>query len=207
MRVLDLEVVSDVTVGEGGFLSVRRLRVRNLRHDGTKSAEYGYEFVVRPKGLDAVVVCAWHRATDGRVRVLLRDQIRPAVYFGRPDRRLFVRECVAGIVEPGDLGEKGLRRRAALELEEEAGFRIAPEALVPLGSGSFPSPGAMSERIWFFAAEVDPNAGSAPLGDGSPAEEGATLHWMPIEDAISACVDGELVDLKTETALRRLYSR
>lgn len=201
---MDVEITNDVTVGRDGFLAVRRLRLRNVRADGSRSAEYGYDFLVRPKGLDAVVVAGWHRGPAG-IEVLLRDQIRPALIFGRPDRRLFLRECVAGIVEPGDVGEKGLRKRAAIELEEEAGYRVPAEALTPLGAGAFPSPGAMTERLWFFAAEIaDPTKGETPKGDGSPAEEGAALTWMPLEAALTACLRGEIVDLKTETALRRL---
>jgi hypothetical protein len=35
-------------------------------------------------------------------------------------------------------------------------------------------------------------------------EEGARTRWLPLDDAIAACVRGDLCDLKTELGLRRL---
>lgn len=214
MRVVDLIVDSDELVGaSGGFLALRRLRVRNRRADGSVSRPYCVDFVVRPKGVDAVVVAVYCVA-GGRPRVLVRDGLRPPLAFGRaagvapvPDRAryLYFREVVAGIVEADDRGEDGIRRRAAIEVREEAGFHIEPADVVLLGAGSFPSPGAMPERYWLAAARVDDPAAQEPLeGDGSPMEEGATTEWLDLDDAIAACVAGDIEDAKTELCLRRL---
>ena len=74
-----------------------------------------------------------------------------------------------------------------------------------LGAGSFPTPGAMPERYWLSAVEIDdPAAQRAAEGDGSPMEEGSTTEWIELEAAIAACVAGEIEDLKTELCLRRL---
>jgi hypothetical protein len=35
-------------------------------------------------------------------------------------------------------------------------------------------------------------------------EEGASTRWIPIDEAISMCMRGEIADLKTELGLRRL---
>jgi ADP-ribose pyrophosphatase len=86
---------------------------------------------------------------------------------------------------------------------EEAGFRVDPAAVVVLGAGGFPSPGAMAERFFFVAAEVDPATQQPLEGDGSPMEEGADTRWLPLDDAIAACVRGDIEDLKTELGLRR----
>jgi ADP-ribose pyrophosphatase len=210
MRV---EILSDEIVGrEGGFLAIRRLHVQNLRADGTRSAPYLCDFIVRPKGLDAVVVAIYARA-GAAVRVLLRDGLRLPLHVGRPagappipDARpyLFFREVVAGIVETDDVGEEGLRRRAALEVEEEAGYHVAPDAVTLLGAGTFPSPGAMAEKFWLACVEVDPATAREAVGDGSPMEEGARAEWVDLDWAIDSCVRGELEDAKTELVLRRL---
>jgi ADP-ribose pyrophosphatase len=209
MRV---EILSDEIVGQGGFLAIRRLHVVNVHPDGTRSAAYLCDFVVRPKGLDAVVVAVWAR-TDGRVRVLLRDGLRLPLHVGRPaaatpiaDTKayLFFREVVAGIIEADDVGEAGVRRRAAIEVAEEAGFQVDADDVVILGAGTFPSPGAMAEKFWLTAVEVDPTTVAHAQGDGSPMEEGATVEWLDLDDAIAACVTGEIEDAKTELALRRL---
>jgi len=214
---MKIEILSDDIVGrEGGFLAIRRLRVANLRPDGTRSATYLCDFIVRPKGIDAVVVAVYARA-EGRVRVLLRDGLRIPLHVGRPagtlpipDEKtyLFFREVVAGIVETEDVGEAGVRGRAALEVEEEAGFHVNPDDVSLLGAGTFPSPGAMAEKFWLAAVEVDPaTAAPALAGDGSPMEEGARVEWVDLDWAIEACVRGELEDAKTELALRRLRDR
>ena len=143
-------------------------------------------------------------AEAGGTRVISRGE-GVHVYTEDGKRYLFFREVVAGIIEHDDRGEEGIRRRAALEVEEEAGYRVPAESVRLLGAGTFPSPGAMAERFWLAAVEVaDPAAAAAPAGDGSPMEEGATTVWMDLDAAIAACVRGEIEDLKTEVALRRL---
>jgi ADP-ribose pyrophosphatase len=147
------------------------------------------------------------------VQVLVREGLRPAISFGRSPERaplaepppaLFLTELVAGIIEPGDRGEAGLRVRASHEIAEEAGFDVDPASIVLLGAGSYPSPGAMVEKFYFVAAEVDPTTQQPLAGDGSPMEEGARTRWLSLDGAIAACERGEIVDLKTELGLRRL---
>ena len=70
------EIVSDERIGEGGFLRIRRLRLRVRRSDGTRSTEGLYDLIERPMGADAVVLLLWHRAADGGIRVLLRHAPR-----------------------------------------------------------------------------------------------------------------------------------
>jgi ADP-ribose pyrophosphatase len=215
-KIADIEVLSDEIVGrEGGFLAIRRLRLRNRRADGSLSAPYLCDFLARPYGIDAVVVALYHRAADG-VRVLLRECLRPPLALGRPaellpepDRRkyLLFTELVAGIIERDDVGIDGIKHRAAEEAREEAGFRIDPATVMMLGD-VFPSPGAMAEKFWLTAAEVaDPADHSALDGDGSPMEEGGSVRWMLLDQAIAACVRGDIEDAKTELALRRLRDR
>lgn len=209
--VVALIVDGDERVGEGGFLALRRLHLRNRRADGTTSAPYLCDAVVRPYGQDAVVLAIWARGVP--VRVLVRDGLRPAIALGRDPARaplpepapaLHLTELVAGIVEEGDRGEAGLRTRAAHEAHEEAGFAVRPEDVVLLGAGLLPSPGCMVEKFYFAAVEVDPAAQEAARGDGSPMEEGARTRWLLLDDAIAACTRGDLADLKTELGLRRL---
>jgi ADP-ribose pyrophosphatase len=216
--VVELVVDSDEVVGrEGGFLAIRRMRLRNRRADGSTSRPYLADFLVRPKGIDAVVVAVYCRDGD-RVRVLLRDGLRPPLAFGRgetatgetppiPDGKpyMFFREVCAGIIETTDRGEAGVRERAAIEVEEEAGYRVSAADVALLGAGTFPSPGAMAERYWLAAVPVaDPNDQQPIEGDGSPMEEGARTTWMDLDDAITACVAGDIEDAKTELCLRRL---
>lgn len=211
-EVVELIVDGDERLGQGGFLEIRRFRLRNRRADGSASAPYVCDSVARPYGQDAVVVVVYAR--DGRrTMVLVRDGLRPGLALGRdharaplpePAARPFATELVAGVIEDGDHGERGLCTRAAHEVHEEAGFVVSPDAVTILGAGMLPSPGSMVEKFYFVAVEVDPAAQRAPGGDGSPMEEGARTRWLDLDEAIAACVRGEIADLKTELGLRRL---
>ncbi|MEO6774936.1 MAG: NUDIX hydrolase [Kofleriaceae bacterium] len=210
--VVGLVVDSDELVGQGGFLALRRLRLRNRRADGTVSAPYTNDAVVRPYGQDAVVVAIFSRGAGG-VNVLVRSGLRPTVALGRDAHAaplpealpsLFVTELVAGILEVGDRGPDGLARRAAAETLEEAGFVVDPAHVIVLGAGAFASPGSLFEKEYFAAVEVDPARQLELSGDGSPMEEGASTRWLAIDAAIEMCVRGEISDLKTEVGLRRL---
>jgi ADP-ribose pyrophosphatase len=210
-KVTAYEVLDDRVVGEGGFLTIRRLKLRLLREDGTRTREGLYDFVLRPMGLDAVVVALWHRTPAG-VEVLVRDGLRVPVHFGRPGApaegtpERFT-ELVAGIIETGEDGEAALKRRAAAEAHEEAGLTVDAEDIALLGAATYPTPGMCPELFHLVACEVSDaqrDAACVPGGDGSPFEEGAEIRWIPLADAIAACVRGEIPDMKTELTLRRL---
>ena len=218
-EVAELVVERDERAGEGGFLAIRRLHLRNRRDDGTLSAPYLCDLIARPYGQDAVVVAVYRasgfglRASGSEVRVLVRECLRPAIALGRdaaqapiaePPPGLLLTELVAGIVEQGDRGEDGLRVRAAHEVREEAGFVVDPAEVELLGAGMLPSPGCMVEKFYFAAVEVDPAAQLPLEGDGSPMEEGARTRWLPLDEALAMCTRGEICDLKTELGLRRL---
>jgi ADP-ribose pyrophosphatase len=211
-EVVEFLIDNDERVGEGGFLAIRRLRMRNRRADGSLSPPYVCDAIARPYGQDAVVV-AIYACTASGVQILVRDGLRPALLAGRdparaplpePQPGMFLTELVAGILEPGDVGEAGLRQRAAHEVEEEAGFTVEPAAIAVLGAGAYPSPGSMVEKFYFTAVEVDPATQHDLAGDGSPMEEGARTRWLALDEALRACLRGELADLKTELGLRRL---
>jgi ADP-ribose pyrophosphatase len=219
-RVVSIEIVEDRTAAsrcDEGFIHVRRYRARNRRADGSTSREYPIDVVERPT-LDAVALCLWARGPRGP-EVLLRRGLRPAALFRRgrqpvvdePDY-LLVEELVAGVMEPGERGIAGLRRRAREETLEETGLDVPEERFEPLGGAFFMLPGVASEKIHLLAAEVPrgDRQGAFPApehGDGSPLEEGAELVWRLLPAAIAACERGEIEDAKTEVGLRRLAGR
>jgi ADP-ribose pyrophosphatase len=207
-----LIIDSDERVGEGGFLTLRRMRMRNRRVDGSVSEPYVCDGVVRPYGQDAVIVAVYARTPRG-IEVLVRECLRPVLAIVREPARaplpeppygMFLTELVAGIVEEGDHGEAGLRTRAAAEVLEEGGFTVEPASIALLGAGLLASPGCLVEKYYFAAVEVDPATQQHLEGDGSPMEEGATTRWLTLDDVLAACMDGRITDLKTELGVRRL---
>lgn len=205
-----IEVVRDESAqmrSDEGFVRVRRLVLRNRYADGSESREYRYDCAERD-AMDAVGILL----VDREGRVCLRSSIRPPVSL-RPgyavplpseetgDPTLF--EIPAGLVEQDEKGEDGLRGCCARETLEEVGIEVAPSAFARLGPGVYLTPGLIAEKVHVFVAEVDPAGASAPTMDGSPVEERAKVEWVALAEALAACRDGRICDVKTEVALRR----
>jgi len=194
----------------GTYLRLETLRVRNHYDDGTASDAYACDYVVAP-GVDAVAVVLFYRNGD-EVYVGLLECIRPPVTVRRdlalvqPDERVYltVTEVVAGRLEPGDEGEGGISRRAAIEAREEAGFEVDAADAVILGGGLFSSPGQTPEKVYFRAFEIDPAHQQDAPGDGSPMEAAHAMYFLELGDAIRRCVGGEIEDPKAEIGFRRL---
>ena len=193
------------------YLTLRRLELRAQFPDGTVSEPFFYDLVMR-KALDAVVIAPHFRDESGARKVLLRSALRPPVAFRPrevwpvPERETLggLWEFPAGLVEPEERSEEGLRRCAARELYEETGAEVQPESMAPLGPSTFPAPGIIGERHFYFHVEIDPGALVPPVEDGSVLERQATLVTVTIEDALALVRAGEIEDSKTEIALRRL---
>lgn len=208
---VEIELVRDESESmrsSEGFVRVRRLVLRNRYADGSKSREYRYDCAERD-AMDAVGVLLIDRAG----RVCLRSSIRPPLAL-RPgyslplpseessDPTLF--EIPAGLVEVDEKGEDGLRGCCARETLEEVGLEVDASAFARLGPAVYLTPGLIAEKIHVFVAEVDSSATGAPTMDGSPVEERAKIEWVPLAEALEACRDGRIRDIKTEVALRRL---
>ena len=196
------------------FLSLHRLTVVNTYRDGTLSPPYAYDGVLR-QWLDAVVI-ALTAIIDGQKSVCLRTTIRPPLLMREnlalpqeDDSPAFaLLELPAGLIEEDDADEAGLCERARIETLEETGYQLSIDNFKNMGSAPFVSPGVIPERAFFFRAHVnDVTARTAPTGDGSPAEEGCDIMWIPLDDALKMCEFGEIADMKTELGLRRLASR
>jgi ADP-ribose pyrophosphatase len=217
-----VEVVEDRTAGsrcDDGFLRLRRLTLRNVLADGTRSRPYPCDVMSRAN-VDAVAVVLYQvdeakGAARPHVRVALKRGWRAPIWLRREKRLVqpdaaqvgAIVEVVAGMLEGGDAGRTGVARRAALECEEEAGVAVPPSRIEPLGGPSFASPGVTDEKVHFRAARADLDRRAEPKGDGSPMEEGGEVVVMSLRDAIRACREGDIPDMKTEVALLRLADR
>jgi ADP-ribose pyrophosphatase len=194
-----------------GFLRLKRMKLRVVFADGTTSEPFEYDAIERAR-LDAVVVAAHYRGSDGRRRVFLRTALRPPVAMRPRETSPVVEkdtlgglwELPAGLVEADERSPEGLRRCAARELAEEVGVAVAPEAMQALGPSAFPAPGVIGERHFFFHVPVDPSRREAPTEDGSALERQALVVAVDLERAIEMTRTGAIEDEKTELALRRL---
>lgn len=194
-----------------GFLRLKRMMVRVVFADGTRSEPFEYDAIDRSR-LDAVVIAAHYRGPDGRRQVILRSALRPPVAL-RPRETSPIEERAslgalwelpAGLVEEDERSPEGLRRCAARELHEEVGVEVPPDALHPLGPSAFPAPGVIAERHFFFHVEIDPARIQVPTEDGSALEKHAQVVAVDLARAVELTRTGEIEDEKTELALRRL---
>ncbi len=193
------------------YLRLCRLELSILSADGTESDPFHYDIVERTS-LDAVVIVPHFVGADGRRNVVLRSAVRPPVALRPRDAWPVAErptlgalwELPAGLVEVSERSEQGLRECAARELYEEIGAKIDPQALGTLGPSTFPAPGIIGERHFYFHARISPSELVTPAEDGSVLERGATLLTLSLEDALARVRTGEIEDSKTEIALRRL---
>lgn len=197
---VSLDVVADRSDEREGFLTLHRRELAVV--DGQRtSASFRYDMVTR-RALDAAIMAAHHVDASGARFVYLRSAVRPPVALRpiEPTMPGVLWELPAGLIEPGEAPPVA----AARELEEELGFRVSPSAMEPLGPRAFPAPGFIGELHFYFHVRVDPRSRLEPIGDGSPLEDGARVVSVPLEQALDACRAGEILDAKTELALRRL---
>ena len=208
-----IEIVEDRTSAgrcDEGFLRMRRLTLRNVYANGSTSRTYDYDIVSR-KHVDAVAIVIYERGGADRVRVALRESLRPPVWLrsekglphGEREHRLLA-EIVAGVLEEEDAHDGGVEERAAAECKEEAGYTVAPSDVARLGTGSFPSPGVTDEYVLFRAARAELVRRGEACGDGSVTEEAGQVVLLPLREAIRRCRAGEIADMKTEIGLLRL---
>jgi ADP-ribose pyrophosphatase len=98
-------------------------------------------------------------------------------------------ELPAGTLEPGEDLEHAARR----ELAEETGYTAA--SWRSLGY-LYASPGVIDEKLHLFVAE-----GLTPGESRPEADEDLEAITVGLADAVRMCLDGEIKDAKTVTAL------
>ena len=195
-----LDVAADRSDEREGFLTLKRYELAVVE-GGHKSTSFRYDMITR-RALDAAIMVAHHLDANGTPFVYLRSAVRPPVALRPIDPKMagVLWELPAGLIEPGEAPEVG----AARELEEELGFSVRPDELLPLGPKAFPAPGFVGELHFYFHVRVDPSTRKEPGGDGSPLEAVARIVSVSLDQALAACRAGEVLDAKTELALRRL---
>jgi nudix-type nucleoside diphosphatase (YffH/AdpP family) len=121
-----------------------------------------------------------------RTVVLVRQFRYPAYVNGYDDLLI---EAAAGLLD-NELPEVRIRAEA----EEEIGYRLGEVRKI---FEAFMSPGAVTEKLYFFVAEYET---TMRIGSGGGiAEEGEDIEVLelPIEQALAMIDDGRIVDAKT----------
>ncbi len=186
-RPEDCRILSRETLWQGLF-SVDRVTLEHARLEGRKDARV--ERIVFERG-DSVGVLPYDPTTD---TVVLVEQLRAGAL--RDEHSPWLREIIAGVVEPGEHDEAVARREA----DEEAGAQLGE--LLPIAT-YYPSPGACSERVQLFCARLLTAGDGGGYGRKNEAED-IRVHTVAREDAIAALDAGWVTSSLTLIALQWL---
>ena len=180
IRITDVRVLSD------NWYVLRRVDFEQRMPDGSWS-EQQREAYDRGNGATILLV-DWERDT-----VILTRQFRmPAYVNGSPDGMLI--ETAAGLLDDDDA-----RTAIVRETEEETGYRIRDARLL---FDLYMSPGSVTERVVFFAAEYTP-ADRVSDGGGVEAEgEDIGVLELGLDEALAMMADGRINDGKTVILLQ-----
>lgn len=184
----------------GNLFAVNRAELRHEKFSGEMSEPLTrINFERGP----SVGVLLYHPAGDS---VVLIRQFRYPVFAsllaekGKPidAKKAWTLEIVAGIKEK-DLTNEAVAQN---EILEETGYRLKG-SLERIGE-VYPSPGASSEKITLYLANVD-TAERVASGGGVAAEgEDIRIEEIPFAEALQMIATGEIVDAKTVVALQAL---
>ncbi|WP_141735065.1 NUDIX domain-containing protein [Oligoflexus tunisiensis] len=181
VRIRKVEVLSD------DWYILRKTTFDYLRNDGT------WQTLTREtydRGNGATILL-YNRS---RKTVILTRQFRYPAFANGSDG--FLIEACAGVLDEQD-PEACVRR----ETEEETGFRIRNVQKV---MEAFMSPGAVTERLYFFIGEYD-DKDRHSQGGGKPGEgEDIEVLELPLDEAMSMVSRGAIVDGKTIMLLQHL---
>ena len=182
LRIEAVETLSD----DWGVLKKTTFGLRRLDGSWQTQSRETYD-----RGNGATILL-YHR--DQGTVVLTRQFRLPAFVNGTPDGMLI--EAPAGLLDDED-AESCVRREA----EEETGFRVgAVRRLFEL----YMSPGSVTERLAFFAAEYELATRGPGGGDATEGEDIEVLE-LPFERALAMVATGEIRDGKTVLLLQ--YAR
>lgn len=186
----DTEILSETTVFQG-FLSVIEAQVRFQQSDGSMSPAITRLSIERG---DSVAVLLLTPQGD----LVLTQQFRYPVLKKGPDKGWLVELPAGSLDHAGEDPAEAMRR----EIEEETGHKCGPLTLL---FTFYPTPGGSSERIHLYSALSEGRTGE---GGGVPEEhEDIETFEVPLEDAITKVLTGEIQDAKTIIAIFYLALR
>ena len=180
MSIKDRIRVKDVRVLSDNHYTLRATTYDWKRSSGEWQRQHRQTF---DRG-NGVALLPYNRAQG---TVILIRQFRYPTYVNGYDGLLL--EAPAGT-----LGDIDPEVRMRMEAEEEIGYLLGEMQKV---FEAFMSPGAVTEKLYFFVAEYSPDM---KIGDGGGLhEEGEDIQTLelPFTEAFAMIADGHVIDAKT----------
>ncbi len=187
---MKVDLVDRRTVYDG-FVRLEEATLRHERFDGSMSDEVTRLNVDRGDSAAAVVL-----DVDAG-QVILTEQFR---YPAHTADGGWILELPAGSVKDGEEPAEAMKR----ELVEELGYEAPNLRHV---STFYSSPGASSERIWLYLAEVRDSDRVAEGGGAADEGEDIRAVPLPVDRIPEAVAEGRIRDAKTLVGLLWLRDR
>lgn len=171
------------------------VRVRELRytfeHEGKRSPPIRKLLFDRGQA----VACLLYNPKKKMVTLVRQPRLAVLEYCDG-----MILEIVAGRIKPGEDPAVGVIR----EVEEETGYAIS---LVEKISAFYPSPGASTERVWLYYAEIDDDNRVSPGGGLAEEFEYIEVVELPFAECLAMAERGDINDGKSLLALYWLDRR
>lgn len=185
----EIEIKSEETVFDN-YLKIDKSHIKHSKANGSV-LEYSRFKLVRP---DAVAALVLNVDTNN---VILVKQFRYPIATREP---YDIIEIVAGKIDNGETPEQSICR----EIMEEIGYLI-DESDLELKKEIYPSPGYSTEKIYTYIVRVN-NAMKTSNGGGVESEqENLEIIEMPVDEFMSLCREGKIIDAKTLLTSHTLF--
>lgn len=174
-----------------GYHMLRRIRFSWPGRDGGRSSAT-HEVLERP---DASAILLHHAGRDAFVLV---SQYRLGAGLNGHQGPLL--EVAAGLID----GKETPLEAALRECREETGFAPSEASFV---SAIYPSPAAVTEKLFLFCAEVDDGMRLGAGGGLAQEEEEVTTREIAVARARAMMEAGEIADAKTLILMQWYFAR
>jgi nudix-type nucleoside diphosphatase (YffH/AdpP family) len=180
MSIADRIRVKDVRLLSDNHYTLKTTTFEWRRNDGTWQTQHRETY---DRGNGAALL-PYNLAQ--RTVMLVRQFRYPAYVNGYDDLLI---EAAAGLLD-----DAAPEERIRAEAEEEIGYRLHDVDKV---FEAFMSPGAVTEKLYFFVAEYEPSM-KIGSGGGNPDEgEEIEVLEVSIDEALAMIADGRILDAKT----------
>ncbi|WP_313772884.1 NUDIX domain-containing protein [Enterobacter huaxiensis] len=174
IRIIESEILSD------NWYSLKKYTFEQQRRDGEWQRQ-SREVYDRGNG---ATILLYNRE---RKTVILTRQFRFPVFINGHESNLI--EAAAGLLDNMDP-----ESRIKAEAEEETGFKVARVQKI---FEAYMSPGSVTEKLYFYVAEYQPQDRTGAGGGVKSEGEDIDVLEIPLEDALRYVETGQIVDGKT----------
>jgi nudix-type nucleoside diphosphatase (YffH/AdpP family) len=174
IRIIESEILSD------NWYSLKKYTFEQRRRDGEWQRQ-SREVYDRGNG---ATILLYNRE---RKTVILTRQFRFPVFINGHESNLI--EAAAGLLDNMDP-----ESRIKAEAEEETGFKVARVQKI---FEAYMSPGSVTEKLYFYVAEYQPQDRTGAGGGVKSEGEDIDVLEISLEDALRYVETGQIVDGKT----------